>query len=76
MNTTVNSKDFVVAWVDSYNKGQGIAGVARRTKLEHAQVSAKANSLRNQGVNLPAMPRGRVGFSVEDLNQIIDSRLN
>lgn len=75
MNTTVSNKQFVVAWVEAYTKGQGIAGVARRVNLDSTQVSAKANNLRKNGVNLPAMPRGRAGYSIDDLNQIIADRI-
>lgn len=75
MVTQVTNKDFVVAWVEAYNKGNGVEGVASKLSLEKASVSAKANYLRKQGVELPAMPRGRTGYSVSDLNQIITSRV-
>ena len=76
MNATIDDKTFVTTWVDAYNKGRGVAGVAEKLNLDHTQASAKANVLRRKGVNLPAMPRGRVGYSIDDLNQIIENRVD
>ncbi len=72
---TIDDKVFVKTWVEAYKKKRGVAHVAERMEIDHTQASAKANVLRKKGVNLPAMPRGRIGYSVDYLNQVIDSQL-
>jgi hypothetical protein len=71
----IDDKQFVTTWVEAFNKRRGVAHVAERMNIDHTQASAKANVLRKKGVNLPAMPRGRVGYSVDYLNQVIESKV-
>lgn len=73
---TINHKSFVLAWVEAYNKKQGVQAVANKLEVSVSNASAKANYLRRQGVNLPAMPRKRsYGYSVEELNELIATRV-
>ena len=72
MNAIIDDRTFVKTWVEAYNKKRGVAAVAEKLNLDHTQASAKANVLRRKGVRLPAMPRGRVGYTIDDLNEIID----
>lgn len=68
-------KEFVLAWIESAKKGQGLQGVADKCDLTTVSAAAKASYLRKKGVKLPTMPRAkRVDVSVEALNQLIESR--
>lgn len=72
----MNSKSFVLAWVEAYNKKSGVPSVAQRLGVSVSTASARANYLRKQGVNLPAMPRAQqVEHSKEELNELIASRI-
>lgn len=72
----MNNRTFVLAWVEAYKKKTGVPSVASKLNLSVSTVSARANYLRTQGVNLPKMPkRQRLDMSIEDLNQLIESRI-
>jgi hypothetical protein len=72
----MNLKAFVNAWVEAYNKKQGVPSVAQRMDISIEKASAKANYLRKKGVHLPPMPRTRaVDNTIEQLNQLIDAKV-
>ena len=72
----MNHKSFVAAWIEAYNKQAGVPSVASKLNVSIATASAKANYLRKQGVNLPAMPRTRTAtHTVEELNEYIAARV-
>lgn len=72
----LNHKSFTLAWVEACSKKQGVQSVANRFDISVSKASAKANYLRKQGVNLPAMPRSRKsGHTIEELNGLIASRI-
>lgn len=74
--SNMNHKTFVLAWLEAYNKKQGVKTVAEKLSVSVPTASAKANYLRKQGVNLPAMPRVRnYGYSVQELNDLIATRV-
>lgn len=73
--TKVNSREFVLAWIDAHNRKRGVAAVAEKLGLTHEQAQSKANQLRSKGVKLPKMSRTNVGFSVDDLNRIIEAKV-
>jgi len=65
----INNRRFVKAWMTS----QYVSDVAEKLGLTKLQVTSKAGSLRNKGVNLPPKPRQFDTDSVEQLNKIIES---
>jgi len=72
----MNHKTFTLAWVEAYSKKLGVQSVAQRFDITIPKASAKANYLRKQGVNLPAMPRARrSGHTIEELNELIASKI-
>lgn len=69
-------REFVLAWIEAVKKKQGVEAVATKCDITITRASARANYLRKKGVRLPAMPRTRrLGASVEELNQLIESRI-
>ena len=72
--STINNIKFVNAWVDACNRSAGVKSVASKLDLTVEQASAKANSLRKMGVELPAMPRVRDYNDVEMLNNLIAAK--
>lgn len=73
---SMNYRKFVDAWLDAYNKQQGVPAVASKMEIAVSTASAKANYLRRQGVKLPIMPRTRAPLNtVEELNELIASKL-
>lgn len=75
MISGLNHRQFVSAWVDAYNRKEGVPGVARRADITIAAASARANYLRKLGVELPKMPKARYTVSVEDLNELIEQKI-
>lgn len=75
MNTAINNYKFVNAWVDAVNRGAGVKSVAEKLDIDIKQASAKANSLRKKGVDLPKMPMGRDYNDVTSLNNLIQRKL-
>ena len=75
MNTAINNYKFVNAWVDAVNRGAGVKSVAEKLDIDIKQASAKANSLRKKGVDLPKMPMGRDYSDVTSLNNLIQRKL-
>lgn len=74
--STMNHKNFVLAWLEAYSKKQGVPAVAAKLDITVSTASAKANYLRKQGVNLPSMPRTRsYGHTVAELNELITAKL-
>jgi hypothetical protein len=64
----IENHDFVKAWLSS----DTVAQVAKKLNISPASASAKANYLRNKGVNLPNMERPKPDpNSVEELNKLV-----
>ena len=72
---TINNIKFVNAWVDACNRSAGVKTVAEKMDITVETASAKANSLRKMGVELPAMPRVRDYNDIEMLNSLIERKL-
>lgn len=56
--SNVKEADFIKAYMEAFNAKEGIAGVAKRTKLANGSVTTRAANMRKAGIPLPKFPVG------------------
>lgn len=73
----ISNTKFVRSWVRAFNSNTGVQGVAKELGISTVSASAKATNMRNKGVKLPSMPRGRYArdHDVDYLNNLISANL-
>lgn len=71
--TTFSHEAFVKRWLSAVYYKLGVEHVSRVFDITPQQASQYATDLRQNGVNLPKMPRSKARYSinVERLNKII-----
>lgn len=71
----ISNRQFVNEWVAAVNKGAGVKGAAEKLGMSTKAVSMRANGLRKRCVELPRMRVVSDDYSVEELNRIIENKL-
>jgi transposase len=72
----VDANTFIDTWCDVYDNGGNQSDVARRLGCSAANVSNRANKLRDAGVDLPELTVTRgVKLDIESLNARLRERI-